>query len=242
MASSKGGSIVAFGSSTTDGDGSTKDANRRWPDALAERLQKAGGTRAELGVLNLGIIGNRLLFDIHSPGQKGGPFGEVLDRLGPRLGDAGLARFDQDVLAQPGVKYVILALGINDILFPGAFIPATEQVSAERLIAGHRQLVARAHKKGIRAIGTTIPPFEGAVFEQPVINFSTPEKEQVRQEVNAWIRSSHEFDGIVDLDAVLRDPSHPARLLPSYDSGDHLHVVDAANVVQAAAISLELFR
>jgi len=242
MASSKGGSIVAFGSSTTDGDGSTKDANRRWPDALAERLQKAGGTRAELGVLNLGIIGNRLLFDIHSPGQKGGPFGEVLDRLGPRLGDAGLARFDQDVLAQPGVKYVILALGINDILFPGAFIPATEHVSAERLIAGHRQLVARAHKKGIRAIGTTIPPFEGAVFEQPVINFSTPEKEQVRQEVNAWIRSSHEFDGIVDLDAVLRDPSHPARLLPSYDSGDHLHVVDAANVVQAAAISLELFR
>src|SRR5205823_10029601 len=121
--------IVAFGSSLTDGDGSTKDANRRWPDILAERLQKEGGDYGELGVLNEGIIGNRLLSDIHSPRQSGGPFGAVLEELGPALGQAGLARFDRDVLAQAGVKYVIAALGINDILFPGSFIPLTESVT-----------------------------------------------------------------------------------------------------------------
>jgi lysophospholipase L1-like esterase len=240
--SSLGAAIVAFGSSTTDGDGSTQDANRRWPDVLAERLQKAGGGTAELGVLNLGIIGNRLLTDIHSPRQAGGPFGAVLDQLGPRLGDAGLARFDRDVLAQAGVRYVILALGINDILFPGSFIPASESVSAHRVIAGHRQLIARAHKKGIRVLVTTIPPFEDALFERPAIRFSTPGKEQVRQEVNAWIRSSGECDGVIDFDAVVRDPGHPARLLPGYDSGDHLHVNDVANVAQGDAIPLTLFR
>src|SRR5262249_36027077 len=109
--SSEGAAIVAFGSSTTDGDGSTTDANRRWPDVLAERLQQAAGRYADLGVLNEGIIGNRLLFDIHSPRQAGGPFEEVLERLGPQLGDAGLKRFDRDVLDQAGAKYVILVLG-----------------------------------------------------------------------------------------------------------------------------------
>jgi lysophospholipase L1-like esterase len=241
-ASSRGASIVAFGSSTTDGDGSTKDANRRWPDVLAERLKKEGGRSGELGVLNLGIIGNRLLTDIHSPRQAGGPFGAVLDQLGARLGDSGVGRFDRDAIAQAGVKYVILALGINDILFPGTFIPASERVSAQSVIAGNRQLIARAHKKGIRVIVTTIPPFEDALFRRPAISFSTPEKERVRQEINTWIRSSGEFDGVIDFDEVIRDPSHPTRLLPSYDSGDHLHVNDVGNVAQGNAIPLTLFR
>ena len=113
-ASRRGASIVAFGSSLTDGDGSTKDTNHRWPDVLAERLQKAD-PNAEIGVLNEGIIGNRLLFDFESPRQAGGPFGDVFQKLGPALGQSGLARFERDVLEQPGVKYVILALGVNDM-------------------------------------------------------------------------------------------------------------------------------
>ena len=192
-------------------------------------------------MLNLGIIGNRLLTDIHSPRQAGGPFGALLDQLGPRLGDAGVARFDRDVLDQAGVAYVILALGVNDILFPGSFIPASESVAARDVIAGNRELIARAHKKGVRVIVTTIPPFEHASFQRPVISFSSPEKEQVRQEVNAWIRTSREFDGVIDFDRVVSDPSHPAQLLASYDSGDHLHVNDAANIAQANAIPLALF-
>ena len=232
--------VVAFGSSTTDGDRSTKDANKRWPDVLAERLQKDGDR--ELGVLNEGIIGNRLLTDIHSPRQSGGPFGAVLEEIGPVLGEAGLTRFDRDALAQTGVRYVILALGVNDILFPGSFIPASESVSAQSLIAGNRQLIARAHKKGIRVIGTTIPPFENALFSSPSISFSTPEKESARQAVNAWIRGSRKFDGVIDFDEVARDPSHPTQLLPAYDSGDHLHVNDAGNIAQGNAIPLTLFR
>jgi lysophospholipase L1-like esterase len=240
-ASANGASIVAFGSSTTDGDGSTTDANRRWPDVLAERLQKAGGRYADLGVLNLGIIGNRLLFDVHSPRQAGGPFGDAFERLGPQLGDAGVKRFDRDVLDQAGVKFAILVLGINDILFPGSFIPASERVTADDLIAGNRQLIARAHKKGLGVIVTTIPPFENALFRTPPIVFSTPEHEQVRQQVNAWIRSSHEFEGVADFDAAVRDPDHPTQLLPGFDAGDHLHVNDAANVAQANTIPLAVF-
>jgi lysophospholipase L1-like esterase len=241
-ASARGAAIVAFGSSTTDGDGSTKDANHRWPDVLAERLQKAGGRAAELGVLNLGIIGNRLLSDNHSPRQAGGPFGAVLERFGGALGPSGLARFERDVLDQAGVKYVILVLGINDILFPGSFIPISESVSAQSLISGNHELIARAHKKGIRVIETTIPPFEDATFNSPTIKFYTPEHEAVRQEVNAWIRSSREFDGVIDFDEVLRDPSHPARLLPAYDSGDHLHANDAGYIASGNTIPLALFR
>jgi lysophospholipase L1-like esterase len=241
-ASPGGAAIVAFGSSTTDGDGSTEDSNHRWPDVLAERLQKEANGKAELGVLNEGIIGNRLLNDVHSPRQRGGPFEETLRRYGNGLGDAGVARFERDVLDQAGVKFVVLVLGINDILFPGAFIPASESVSAEQVIAGNRQLIERAHKQGIRVIETTIPPFEDATFQQPVIKFSTPEKEAVRQQVNAWIRGSREFEGMIDFDEVLRDPSHPARLLPKYDAGDHLHANDAGYIASGNAVSPALFR
>lgn len=241
VASPRAAAIVAFGSSTTDGDGSTDDANHRWPDVLAERLQRNGEVGAELGVLNVGIIGNRLLADMHSPRQTGGPFETVLQRYGDGLGFAGLARFDRDVLDQAGVQYVILALGVNDILFPGSFTPASEAVSAQSLIAGYRQLIERAHKRGIRVIATTIPPFEGATFQKPVIHFYTGEKEAVRQQLNAWIRTSREFEGVADFDLVLRDPHRPTQLLPAYDSGDHLHCNDAGYIASANAISLSLF-
>lgn len=236
--------IVALGSSLTDGDGSSENANRRWPDVLAERLQKGGPKDAELAVLNEGIIGNRLLNDTQSPRQAGGPppLGAVYDLLGPALGQSGLARFDRDVLAQAGVKYVILALGVNDILFPGSFIPQTEGVTAQNLINGNRQLIARAHKKGIRVIGTTIPAFEHALFRNPLYErFYSPENEKMRREVNVWIRTAGEFDGVIDFDQAVRDPNHPTQILPAYDSGDHLHVNDAGNVAQGKAIPLSLF-
>jgi lysophospholipase L1-like esterase len=244
-ASPRTATIVALGSSLTDGDGSTMDANRRWPDALAIRLQRAGDRGKELGVLNEGIIGNRLLSDSDSPRQAGGPppLGPVLAQLGPALGQSGLKRFERDVLMQPGVKYVVLALGVNDILFPGSFIPNSERVNAQSITSGYRQLIARAHKKGIRVIGSTIPPFEHAIFRSPFFgDFYTPEKDHVRQVVNAWILSGGEFDGVIDFDKAVRDPAHPAQLLPAYDSGDHLHPNDAGNVAQANSISIALFK
>jgi lysophospholipase L1-like esterase len=185
-----------------------------------------------VGVLNLGIIGNRLLND--SPQQPGFPYGAA-------LGQAGLARFERDVLAQAGVKYVIVGLGINDIAFPGSLTPLSEMMTAESMISGYRQLIARAHQKSIRVIGTTNPPFENSFLGEPPITFYTPEKEIVRQKVNAWILSGDEFDAVVDLDAVLRDPGHPTRLLPSYDSGDHLHPNNEGYVAAGNAIPLELF-
>jgi lysophospholipase L1-like esterase len=231
-ASPRGAAIVAFGSSTTDGDGSTKDANRRWPDVLAARLQKAGDSKLQLGVLNLGIIGNRLLHE--SPQGHDNPFGAA-------LGESGLARFERDVLDQAGVKYVFIGLGINDIAFPAfPFTPPNEKAGAKDIISGYRQLIARAHKRGVRVIGTTIPPFENSFFSKPYVTFYTPEREAVRQEVNAWIRSGA-FDGVVDFDAVLRDPSRPTRLLPDYDSGDHLHMNDAGYIASANAVPLAMF-
>ena len=237
-ASGRGAAIVAFGSSLTDGDGTESDSNGRWPDMLAQQLQKSSGGKAELGVLNEGIIGNRLLND--SPvGAAGGRFGSV-------LGQAGLTRFDRDVLAQSGVKYVIVGLGINDIAMPGSLTPATESISAESIISGYRQLISRAHQKGIRIIGTTNPPFEKSFLDLgppgPPITFYTPEKESTRQKVNTWILSSKEFDAVIDLDAVVRDPSHPTQLLPSYDSGDHLHPNNSGCRAEGNAAPLALFQ
>ncbi len=236
-ASSRGVAVVAFGSSLTDGDGTEPDSNGRWPDVLAQRLQKNAGGKTEIGVLNEGIIGNRLLSD-SPPEAAGGQFGAA-------LGQAGLTRFDRDVLAQSGVKYVVVGLGINDIAFPGSLTPANETVQPDRIIAGYRQLITRAHQRGIRVVGTTIPPFENAFLDlddgKPPITFYTSEKESARQKVNVWILSSGEFDGVVDLDAVLRDPSHPTRILPSYDSRDHLHPNNAGCRVEGNAFPLALF-
>ena len=234
---SSGVTVVAFGSSLTDGDGSTRDTNHRFPDYLAERVEKCG----EFGVLNEGIIGNRLLRDFNSPGQKNGPFSPVFEELGPSLGEAGVKRFDRDVLDQPGVKYVILGLGINDILFPGSFTPATEKVTAQDIIAANRQLLARAHKRGVRVIITTLPGHEGAFFPSPTMHFYTPENEKTRQAVNEWARTTKEFDGMVDFDEMVRDPAQPSRIRPDFDSGDHLHPNDAGYAAQANAIPLSLF-
>ncbi|HZQ22792.1 MAG TPA: SGNH/GDSL hydrolase family protein [Terriglobales bacterium] len=237
-ASPRGAAIVAFGSSLTDGDGTDSDSNGRWPDVLAERLQKSAGRNIELGVLNEGIIGNRLLSD--SPKRAaGGRFGAV-------LGEAGLSRFERDVLAQSGAKYAIVGIGINDIGMPGSLTPASESIKAENVIDGYRQLITRAHQRGVRIIGTTNPPFENAFLDLgppgPPITFYTPEKESVRRKVNEWILKGGEFDGVVDFDSVLRDPSHPTQLLPSYDSGDHLHPNNAGCRAEGNAIPLALFK
>jgi lysophospholipase L1-like esterase len=223
--------IVAFGSSLTDGDGSTTDTNGRYPDVLAERLQKDG--KLNVGVLNEGVIGNRLLND--SPNQAGSPFGAA-------LGESGLARFDRDVLEQAGVKYVIVGVGINDIAFPGSLTPAANKVTAEMVITGYRELIARAHKKGVRVIGSTNPVFENSFLKDPPVTFYTAEKEAVRQKVNQWILTSGEFDGVIDFDEVVRDPSHPTQILPTYDSGDHLHPNNAGYAASGDAIPLSLFK
>jgi lysophospholipase L1-like esterase len=200
---------------------------------LAERLQKGAGEMTEIGVLNEGIIGNRLLYD--SPKGTDNPFGAG-------LGQAGLSRFERDVLAQAGTKYVIVGLGINDILFSAfPFTPPSERVSVEGIISGYRQLIAHSHRSGIHVIGTTNPPFENSAFEGLVAAFYSSERETVRQTVNDWIRSSGEFDAVVDLDAVLRDPNHPTQLLPAYDSGDHLHPNDAGCIAEGNAFPLALF-
>jgi lysophospholipase L1-like esterase len=213
--------VAAFGDSTVDGDGSTPDANQRWPDALAARLQQAS---KHVAVLNAGLIGNRLLRD--SP--RGTPYGQA-------LGEAGLTRFSRDALDQPGVTVVIVRMGSNDIGFVHALDPSGETVDANALIAGYRRLIALAHQHGVGIIGTTIPPFENASLP----GYSTPAKEAIRQQVNAWIRQDQAFDALLDADQILRDPSHPARLLASLDSGDHLHPNDAGYRALAQALPLE---
>lgn len=206
--------VVAFGDSLTDGNGSTPGADRRWPDFLARRLAPH-----HVSVLNAGISGAR-----------------VLDSL---MGENALARFDRDVLGEPRVKAVIVMMGINDIGWPGSpFAPDARPVSADALIAGYRQLTERAHARGVRILGATLPPFEGALRGTPLEGHYSADKERVRQAVNAWIRDGGAFDGVVDFDALLRDPSHPTRLLPAYDSGDHLHPGDAGYEAMAQAIDL----
>ncbi|WBS03886.1 SGNH/GDSL hydrolase family protein [Pseudoduganella sp. SL102] len=209
----QGGSIVALGDSITDGNGSTPDRHRRWPDRLAERLAPQG-----IAVANAGISGARL--------------------LSSKMGVKAIERFDADVLEQPGVTAVVVLLGTNDIGWPGTpFAPQDPPMTAERLVDGYRALVARAHARGVRVIGGTLPPFRDALPGTPFEGYWTPAKEAVRRDVNAWIRTSGEFDAVADFDAVLRDPADPARLLPAYDSGDHLHPGDAGFAAMARAVA-----
>ncbi len=210
--------IVAIGDSITDGFNSTLDANHRWTDILANRLtaQKREGT----AVLNAGLSGNRVLHDAPE------------DRLW--YGPAALNRFDRDVLGQAGVKYVIVLEGINDIALPGYFAPESDQVTSSQITAGFLDLIERAHSHGIRIYGGTLTPFDDAV------GFSAA-KEMEREDVNQWIRTSNSFDAVVDFDEVLRDPNHPTRLLPQYDSGDHIHPNDAGYDAMANAVALDLF-
>jgi len=218
--------VVVFGDSWVDGDGSTPDANHRWPDLLAKRLADANTGR--LGVLNEGIIGNRLLRD--SPREPPSEFGGA-------MGESGLTRIGRDVLDQPGVKVVVLHFGVNDLGFPGAFTPATETVTAADLIAGFRRLIAGAHERGIRVVGSTIGPFEAATIAP---GYYAPGKDAVRREVNAWMRDGREFDGVVDLDPLVRDPQREARLLLAFDRGDHLHPNDSGYAAIADATPLTL--
>jgi lysophospholipase L1-like esterase len=226
----RAGALVTFGDSITDGAVTTVDANRRWPDVLARRLQRY--QRAfELGVVNTGIGGNRIL-------HPGNVTVGAIAGIGPLFGEAALARFDRDVLAQPGVEGVIVLLGVNDLGHPVSTSPASEEVSADDLIQGHRQMIARAHEHGIRIYGGTILPF--AVTTIP--DYYTPARDAKRQAVNAFIRTSGEYDGVVDFDAAVRDPANPLQLLPAFDSGDHLHPNDAGHMAMGESIPLGLFR
>jgi lysophospholipase L1-like esterase len=216
-AEKKNAAIVTIGDSITDGYASTPDTNQRWPNLLSARLQTDRDLR-HLAVLNQGISGNRTLFDL----------------IGPNA----LARFDRDVLSIPGVKYVILLEGINNIGIPGAFGRPDESVSAADIIAGHKQLIARAHERGLLIYGATLTPFEGTIFP----GYYTPEGEVKRQTVNQWIRTSGAFDAVIDFDKAIRDPANPTRMLPAYDSGDHLHPNDAGYKAMANYVDLGLFR
>jgi lysophospholipase L1-like esterase len=204
------GAIVTFGDSITDGYNSTPDTNNRWPDHLARRLMAAGG---KIGVLNLGIDGNRVLNEIAGP--------------------AALARFDRDVLGAPGVTHVFVLEGINDMGI-SSLLNDGSRPTPEQLIAGHRQLIARAHAKGLRIFASTLLPYEGTTIP----GYFNAEGEKIRQAFNDWMRTGKEYDGIVDFDQVMRDPSHPARMLPQYDSGDHLHPNDAGYQAMANAFNL----
>ncbi|WP_250038438.1 SGNH/GDSL hydrolase family protein [Paractinoplanes maris] len=215
--------VVTLGDSLVDGFGSAPDADRSWPDRLAERL--AGRDGPAVHVSNQGISGNRILNGGH--------------------GDAALARFDRDVLATPGLGYVVVAEGINDIaisyaprddpflaefltMFPGG------PVTADDVIAGHRQLIARAHDRGVRIYAATMTPAEG-------MEIYTAAGESVRRTVNAWIRTGGAFDGVLDFDAVWRDPDHPSRIRDGFHMGDHGHGNDAGYRALADSIDLSLF-
>ena len=215
VAGKSAAAVVTFGDSITDGTRSSMNTNTRWPDDLARRLQANKKTK-DLAVLNEGISGNRLLHD----------------RSGPNA----LARFDRDVLAQDGVRWLIVLEGINDIGGRKFAAARHEQVpTAQDLIAAYKQIIARAHAHDIRVYGATILPYMGAFY-------STPEGEADRSAVNQWIRTSGEFDGVIDLDAVTRDTKDPSRFAVANDSGDHLHPGDAGYQTMSNAINLTLFK
>jgi lysophospholipase L1-like esterase len=210
--------IVALGDSITDGHGATTNGNDRWTDVLAHRLQSSLATQT-VSVLNQGIGGNHLL----------------TDGLGPNA----LARFDRDVLAQTGVRYLIVLEGVNDLgglTRSGEVSPAEHVALVRRIEEAYQQIVMRAHAHGIRVIGGTILPYTGSDYYHP-----GPNSEADRQAVNQWIRTPGHFDEIVDFDKVMRDPGHPDSLLPSYDSGDHLHPSPAGYSAMGTAIPLALF-
>jgi lysophospholipase L1-like esterase len=218
------GSIVVLGDSITDGTASTFNANNRWPDQLAERLVGAAGSRPVPSVLNAGLAGSRLNHEGSEPSDNG---------LFPGFNEVGvnsLARLNEDVFAQTGVRTVITELGINDIWM--------SDDSAAEIIGALRQVNAQAKERGLRSLVTTITPFGGLGGTDSW----TPAKEATRQAVNSYLRESDEFDGVLDFDAVLRDPAQPSKLNPVFDSGDHIHPNDAGYQAMAASVPLKLVR
>jgi lysophospholipase L1-like esterase len=211
--------VVTFGDSITDGATSTPDANHRWPDFLAERLNKAG---ARVAVVNEGISGARVLRD--------------------RMGDNALARFDRDVLSHPRADTVVLMMGINDIGWPETIlVPKGEPApAAEDVIAGYEQLIARAHARDMRIIGATLTPFEDTFHGNPLYGYYSEAKEAKRQAINQWIRTSGAFDGVIDFDAAARDPANPKHIRAEFDSGDHLHPQDTGYKAMAESVDLKL--
>ena len=219
----KARTVVVLGDSISDGIGSTVDANHRWPDLLANRLN--AGSSGPWGVVNMGISGNQVLND--------------------GAGQSALARFDRDVLSVPGVHAVVIFEGVNDLGIsygarppaggrPGFAAPA-EKVTRESMIAGYRQLIARAHEKGLKVIGATITPYGGA-------GYYSSEGDAVREAINQWIRTGGEVDGVMDFDAAIRDPAKPTQIKDGFHAGDHLHGSDAGYVAMATGIDLKLFR
>lgn len=226
-ASAQASATVAFGDSITDGVGAKQGDYTDWPDLLAKRLS-AEKDLPEVSIVNEGIGGNRVLYD--------------------GAGVNALARFDRDVLAQPGVANLIALEGINDIGWPHMKprqgtngeppkeMPFVHQlVSTQDLIMGFRQIIDRAHQHGIRVFGGTLTPYQGA-------EYYSDDGEATRQEVNRWIRTSGAFDGVIDFDAAVRDPSQPGKILERYDSGDHLHPSAAGYQAMAGAVNLSDLR
>jgi lysophospholipase L1-like esterase len=203
-AAPRAGAIAAFGDSITDGTRSTPDTNNRWPDHLARRLPPG------FAVMNVGIAGNRVLNE--------GNFNAGINAL---------ARFDRDVLAQPGVTHVVVMEGINDIGAANALV--------DELIAAHRQMVERAHARGLKIYGATLTPYEGAAY------FSS-EGEAKRKALNQWIRTSGAYDAVIDFEAAVRDPAAPTKIKAEFDSGDHLHPNDAGYKAMGESIDLALFK
>jgi len=219
VASPRARALVAFGDSITEGFNSTTDANARWPDVLARRLLARPATR-RVSVLNEAISGNRVLNDVIGPNAQ--------------------KRLDRDALTQAGLAWVVLLEGTNDMGFSqlpaGIFGPGVSlaNVSADAIIAGQRQIVARVHQAGAKIFGATVLPFEGAFYYDAAV-------EPKRAAINEFIRHGGAFDGVVDFDAVTRDPAHPTRMLAAFDSGDHLHPNDAGYAAMGNAVDLSLF-
>ncbi|HET7616037.1 MAG TPA: SGNH/GDSL hydrolase family protein, partial [Bacillales bacterium] len=204
------GAVVTLGDSITDGVHSTLNADHRWPDFLSDRLNESNSS-LNMSVLNAGISGNRILRDTVTHGVK------VLDRL------------NRDVFSRSGVTDVILLEGINDI----GGLPHT--FDANQIISGMKRIIELAHEHGLKIYGGTPTPFQGA---RP--GYYTARGEKTREAVNDWIRSGGAFDGVIDFDKALRDPNHPLRLLPKYDSGDHLHPNDSGYKAMAEAVDLSM--
>lgn len=193
--------FVIVGDSITDGRGSDTDKNNRWPDLLVAKMQKRNAT-SNIAVINKAAGGNRIL----------------LDGLGPNV----LSRIDRDVLAQPGLSYVMIFEGVNDVCTTATDIES-QQIVGDRIIAAYKQLSLRLHAFDVSIFGATITPFSAPNENVTLQPYTDLNREATRQRINKWIRESGVFDEVVDFDAILRDPSHPSQLADVYDSGDYLH-------------------